>query len=52
MGSVQMDMLYSPGRLDSILRTEHPLSMAMRGVLEQKYAGAMTRVSHTGTLNF
>ena len=52
MGMVQLDMLYQPGKLDSVLRTELPLSMAMRGVLETKYAGAMNRVSHTGELHF
>lgn len=52
MGSVQMDMLYQPKKLDSILRTELPLSRAMRGVLEMKYAGAMGKTGLTGTLNF
>jgi hypothetical protein len=52
MGMVQLDMLYRPGRLDSILRTELPLSPGMRDVLAQKYAGAMSKVSHTGVLSF
>jgi hypothetical protein len=52
MGAVQLDMLYRPGQLDSVLRTELPLSSAMRTVLSAKYASAMTRVSHTGALHF
>lgn len=52
MGAVQFDMLYRPGQLDSVLRTELPLSSAMRTVLSEKYAGAMARVSHTGELHF
>lgn len=52
MGTVQMDMLYRPGNLESILRTELPLSMAMRGVLERKYAAAMVKTNLAGALNF
>lgn len=52
MGAVQLDLLYRPQQLDTILRTELPLSAAMRGVLERKYAGAMENVGHTGALYF
>jgi hypothetical protein len=52
IGAVQLDLLYRPGQLDTILRTEMPLSTAMTDMLVQKYAASMQRVGHTGILIF
>lgn len=52
MGAVQLDLLYRPQQLDTILRTELPMSRAMMGTLERKYAGAMQNVGHAGELHF
>ena len=52
MGPVQLDMLYQPQTLDTVLRTQLPLSNAMRTALELTYAKAMGNVGHAGTLYF
>lgn len=50
MGNVQLDMLYRPGVLDTILRTEFPLSRPMADVLAEKYTHAMVHANLTGQL--
>jgi hypothetical protein len=52
IGPVQLDMLYRPGILDTILRTELPLSMAMRTEMEDMYKKALSSTRTSGSLLF
>lgn len=52
IGPVQLDMLYRPGILDTILRTELPLSMAMRTEMEDMYKKALSTTRTSGSLLF
>lgn len=52
MGAVQLDLLYRPKILDTILRTELPLSRPMAEVLAEKYARAMGNTGLSGQLFF
>ena len=52
MGMVQLDLLYRPRTLDTIVRTEIPLSRAMMAEMSARYIRAMEGVDHTGNLIF
>lgn len=54
MGPVQMDMHlpHLSKRLDTILRTEIPLSRAMQSTITRLYAGAMDKTQLTGEILF
>jgi len=54
MGSVQMDMHlpHQSKRLDTILRTEIPLSRAMQSTITRLYAGAVSKTHMTGEIIF
>lgn len=52
IGPVQLDMLYRPGILDTILRTELSLSRAMRTEMEDIYKQALSTTQTSGSLLF
>lgn len=50
MGSVQLDGLFHPGRLDVILRTQQPFSQAMQMEMRQLYARGLKSASDTAPI--
>lgn len=52
MGPVQIDGLFNHTRLDVIVRTEEPFSMAMQAQMRRLYADALRQTQVTGDLSF
>lgn len=58
MGKIQLDGLFQGseskgiGRLDLILRTEHPFTQSMHADMRQLYKSALDETSYTGELSF
>ena len=52
MGDVQLDALFRPGRLDTILRTEERFSEAMHGEMRRMYTDALKLSEMGGELSF
>lgn len=52
MGDMQLDSLLFEGRMDTMLRTEHPFSDRMRQDLRQRYTSVMRGIGYQGALDF